>query len=71
MRGFQEQRVKYFKTILEAIEAERGIKREKLEALLQVELGFRPEKAREYIDTLLKAEKIVEKDGVLYVKGNS
>jgi len=60
------RRVKIFKAIEEAVKQNPGIPYDKAVALTEINLGLSKKRAREYIETLLTAEKIVFKEGRLY-----
>jgi len=66
MFNILNRRVKIFKAIEEAVKNNPGIDIDKAIALSEVNFGLSKKRAREYIETLLTAEKIVFKEGKLY-----
>ena len=66
MYNILNRRVKIFQAIEEAVKDNPGISIDKAVALTEVNFGLSKKKAKEYIETLLTAEKIVSKEDKLY-----
>lgn len=71
LKGFARQRQKVFEAIVNFLQEEGKVEREKLEARIQFESGLSQEKAEEYIDICLKAGEIDEEDGDVFYVGDS
>jgi len=67
MRGFQQQRVKYFKAIIGFVEDRGKVGYDELLANLQIEFGFSSSKAEEYVNILLTAKRLKREGDAIVV----